>query len=209
MHSVRTSQPVSHLVSHQLAAPEVSWKSLADELEARGLEPLGHTVRLARLVESIGAMLGMNEEQLETLVEAAYLHDIGKLVLPEAVLLKPAVLEATEWEVVKTHTHWSRVMVSGIPNLSAGTAAAVLYHHERWDGSGYPHGLRGDTIPLEARILAVCDVYDTLLSNRAYGRAWSPSSALQELQSKRGSQFDPTVVDAFLDRVLGKMKMGG
>jgi HD-GYP domain-containing protein (c-di-GMP phosphodiesterase class II) len=209
MHYVRTSQPAVHLASHHLTAPEVSWKSLGDELEARGLEPLGHTVRLARLVESIGTMLNMDEDQLETLLQAAYLHDIGKLVLPEAVLLKPAVLDAEEWEVVKTHTHWSRVMVSGIPNLSSDTAAAVLYHHERWDGSGYPHGLRGEMIPLEARILAVCDVYDTLLSNRAYGRAWSPSSALQELQSKRGSQFDPTVVDAFLDRVLGKMTTGG
>jgi HD-GYP domain-containing protein (c-di-GMP phosphodiesterase class II) len=198
MNYVGTSQPALYVSSHGSHTQPDSWQPL-----------VGHTVRLARLVGSIGLMLDMDEDQLETLREAAHLHDIGKLLLPEAVLLKPAALERHEWDVIKTHTHWSRVLVGGIPDLTPDTKAAVLYHHERWDGGGYPHGLRGEAIPLAARILTVCDVYDTLLSKRAYSRAWSPSSALHELQANRGSQFDPLVVDAFLDRALGKMTSGG
>jgi HD-GYP domain-containing protein (c-di-GMP phosphodiesterase class II) len=175
------------------------------ELEERGLEPNGHTLRLVRLVESIGAMLHLNEEQIEGLVQAAYLHDIGKLVLPEKILLKPAALDPAEWDVVKTHPRWSYILASSIPNLSPSALKGVLHHHERWDGSGYPDNLSGEAIPLEARILAVCDVYDTLLSKRAYSRAWSSHSALEELHARRGTHFDPFVLDAFLDRALGKL----
>ena len=92
-----------------------------------------------------------------------------------------------------------------IPGIHKAALRAILHHHERWDGSGYPNALEGESIPLEARILSVCDVYDTLLSQRPYSRAWGIDSTLEELRKNSGTQFDPTVIEAFLDRALGKL----
>ena len=175
------------------------------ELEARGLEPQGHTLRLVRLTESLGMGLRLSEESLEALTQAAYLHDIGKLVLPEQILMKPGKLEPLEWDVVRTHSRWSAALASAIENLNPLTIPAILHHHERWDGSGYPARLSGEAIPIESRILAVCDVYDTLLSKRAYARAWSVQTTLGELQTHSGSHFDPRVLEALLDKALGKL----
>ena len=175
------------------------------ELEARGLEPQGHTLRLVRLTESLGMGLRLSEESLEALTQAAYLHDIGKLVLPEQILMKPGKLEPAEWDVVRTHSRWSAALASAIENLNPLTIPAILHHHERWDGSGYPARLSGEDIPIESRILAVCDVYDTLLSKRAYARAWSVQTTLGELQTHSGSHFDPRVLEALLDKALGKL----
>lgn len=175
------------------------------ELEARGLEPQGHTARLVRLTESLGMAMRLPPESLEALTQASYLHDIGKLVLPEQILLKPGKLEPAEWDVVRTHSRWSAAMAGAIINLNPLTIPAILHHHERWDGSGYPAKLSGEDIPIESRILAVCDVYDTLLSKRAYGRAWSVQSTLGELQTHSGSHFDPKILEALLDKALGKL----
>ena len=179
------------------------------ELEARGLEPQGHTARLVRLTESLGMAMRLPPESLEALNQASYLHDIGKLVLPERILLKPGKLEPSEWDVVRTHSRWGAAMAGAIINLNPLTIPAILHHHERWDGSGYPAKLSGEDIPIEARILAVCDVYDTLLSKRAYGRAWSVQSTLGELQTHSGSHFDPRVLETLLDKALGKLTMVG
>ncbi len=177
---------------------------LAIELEERGLEPQGHTQRIVRLCESIGNMLGLHNESMEALIHAAYLHDIGKMMLPTKLLLKPDTLEPAEWDIIKTHAKWSAIIAAAIPSVHPRAVAAVLHHHERWDGTGYPSYLSGEQIPIESRVLAVCDVYDTLVSKRAYSRAWSPHNALAEIQSRRGEHFDPKVVDAFLERALGK-----
>ncbi len=179
------------------------------ELEARGLESQGHTLRLVRLTESLGMSLHLPPESLEALSQASYLHDIGKLVLPEQILMKPGKLEPAEWDVVRTHSRWSAAMAGAIVNLNPLTIPAILHHHERWDGSGYPAKLSGEDIPIEARILAVCDVYDTLQYKRAYGRAWSVQSTLGELQTHSGSHFDPRVIEALLDKALGKLTMAG
>jgi HD-GYP domain-containing protein (c-di-GMP phosphodiesterase class II) len=175
------------------------------ELESRGLEPQGHTLRLVRLTESLGTTMRLPPNSLEALVQAAYLHDVGKLVLPEKILLKPGALDPSEWDVVKTHSRWGATLAGAITGLNPRTVGAIMHHHERWDGSGYPARLQGEEIPIESRILAVCDVYDTLLSKRAYGRAWSVQSTLEELQTRNGTHFDPRVLDAFLDRALGKL----
>ena len=175
------------------------------ELEHRGLEPQGHTLRLVRLAESLGTTMRLSPQSLEALTQAAYLHDVGKLILPEKILLKPGALDPSEWDVVKTHARWSAAIAGSIVGLNPRTVNAVLHHHERWDGSGYPARLAGEDIPIESRILTVCDVYDTLLSKRAYGRAWSVQSTLEELQTRNGTHFDPQVLDAFLDRALGKL----
>ncbi len=180
---------------------------LAIELEERGLEPQGHTLRMVRLAESLGQMLSISADHMEALIHAAYLHDVGKLMLPVGTLLKPDALDPLEWDVIKTHPRWSAVIAAAISSVHPRAVGAVLHHHERWDGTGYPLYLRGEQIPLESRIIAVCDVYDTLISKRSYGRAWSCNNALSEIQQKRGSHFDPRVVDAFLERALGKLTM--
>jgi HD-GYP domain-containing protein (c-di-GMP phosphodiesterase class II) len=178
---------------------------LALELEKRELEPIGHALRVVRLAESLGSMLRLSADHIKALVHAAYLHDVGNLLLPTSILLKPDKLEPAEWEIVKTHPRWSATIALGIPAVHPRAVAAILHHHERWDGSGYPDGLRGEQIPIESRILAVCDVYNTLVSKRAYGRVWSSHNALSEIQNQRSGHFDPKVVDAFLERALGKL----
>jgi putative two-component system response regulator len=133
------------------------------------------------------------------------LHDVGKLLLPVEILLKPSSLLAQEWELVKTHSRWSATIAAGIPAVHPRAIAGILHHHERWDGTGYPSNLHSEQIPIESRILAVCDVYDTLVSKRAYGREWSTQNALSEIQQQRSLHFDPKVVDAFLERALGRL----
>jgi HD-GYP domain-containing protein (c-di-GMP phosphodiesterase class II) len=177
------------------------------ELEERGLEPSGHTTRLVRLVESMAAAFGLDDTGIEALSQAAYLHDIGKLVLPAGILFKSGRLDPGEWAVIKTHSHWSHTLAKTIPGIHEAALGAILHHHERWDGTGYPNALQGRDIPLEARILTVCDVYDTLLSQRPYSRAWGIDSTLEELQKNSGTQFDPAVIEAFLDKALGKLTL--
>lgn len=177
------------------------------ELEERGLEPVGHTTRLVRLVESMGAAFELDNEGIEALAQAAYLHDIGKLVLPAGILFKSDRLDPGEWAVIKTHPRWSHTLAKVIPGIHKAALRAILHHHEHWDGTGYPNALEGENIPLEARILSVCDVYDTLLSQRPYSRAWGIDSTLEELRKNSGTQFDPAVVEAFLDRALGKLTL--
>lgn len=187
--------------------PENTIQTFINELEARSLEPKDHIARLVRLTDSLGRMFGLNEASLEALQQAAQLHDIGKLVLPEQVQLKAAPLDANEWSIIRTHPHWSAQLARGIPGVSEEAIRAVLEHHERWDGTGYPNGLKRDSISLEARILSVCDVYDTLLSKRAYSRAWSVQATLEELQAQRRKLFDPRVVDLFVERAMGKLTL--
>jgi HD-GYP domain-containing protein (c-di-GMP phosphodiesterase class II) len=188
---------------------ETSIHAFGTELEDRGLEPPGHTSRLVRLVESMGLMLGRDSESLEVLIQSAYLHDVGKLVLPERILLKASTLDPAEWAVVRTHTRWSVEIARAIPSVKPGTLETILHHHERWDGGGYPNGLTGTEIPFEARLLAVCDVYDTLLSKRPYSRAWTAQATLEEIQIRSGKHFDPYIVELFLERALGKLTVTG
>ncbi len=172
-------------------------------LETRELEPKGHTERVVRLAESLGNVLGLRGRSLDELRQGAYLHDIGKLAIPDAVLQKPSALDPDEWGLMQSHASVGSQMASRIPNLSQGALNVIRHHHERWDGMGYPDHLAGETIPLVARIFAVCDVYDTLLSKRAYSKPWSVHAALEEIRTQSGKQFDPKVIDAFLGMAIG------
>jgi putative nucleotidyltransferase with HDIG domain len=164
-----------------------------------------HAVEVARLSRLVGMDLGLNEEELEALVQGALLHDLGKLGVADAILEKPAPLTEEEWVVVKRHSEIGAQMIEPLESLS-GALPVVRHHHERLDGTGYPDGLEGEQIPLAARIVAVADAYDVMLRGRLYRpkrlRAKSsPAEALEELEREAGSQFDVRVVEA-LRRVL-------
>jgi HD-GYP domain-containing protein (c-di-GMP phosphodiesterase class II) len=150
-------------------------------------------------------MMGLKPRQLIALRQGAYLHDIGKVAVPDYVLLKSGKLDAAEWAVMKTHPEIGFEIASRIPALPRLALDVVRYHHERWDGTGYPKGLGGEEIPLLARIFAAVDVFDALTSERPYKKAWTEAAALAELHDKAGSHFDPKVVMAF-DQVLAQKR---
>ena len=176
---------------------EAALRALAQVLEYRDLETKGHTERVAELSFRLGQALGFPD--LEGLRLGAYFHDLGKLALPDEVLRKPAALSTGEWRVVKTHPEVGLEILKTLPFLPQTALNVVLYHHERWDGSGYPKGLKGEEIPLEARIFAVVDVWDALLSPRPYKEAWPEERARRELLAQAGKTLDPRVVQAFLE----------
>lgn len=174
---------------------------LGAALEARDFETGGHTRRVVEYASHLGHALGLPPEQLLALQQGAYLHDIGKLVIPDRILLKPGKLTPEEWAIMKTHSCRGGDIAKSIPTLTSGAVDVIHHHHERWDGAGYPDGLTGEEIPLVARIFSVCDVYDALTSARPYKEAWSRQEAKAEIERQAGKQFDPNVVQAFLPLV--------
>lgn len=156
-----------------------------------------HTKRVGLMSAQIAQALGQTEAEVELMRRAAPLHDVGKIAIPDSILLKPGRLTPEEFEQMKTHTTLGSKMLSGgrFPLLRLAEEIA-LTHHERWNGTGYMQ-LKGEAIPLSGRIVAVADVFDALTSERTYKRAWPRSDAIQEIQVQSGQQFDPRVVDAF------------
>src|SRR5919107_387973 len=167
-----------------------------------------HALQVARLSRLVGRELGLNEEELEWLVHGALLHDLGKLGVADEILEKLGPLTEEEWKVVKRHPEVGARMIEPLEFLS-GAVPVIRHHHERPDGSGYPDGLKGDEIPLGARIVAVVDAYDVMLRRpyrpERYGSTRSPAEALQELWGEAGRQFDVGVVEA-MERLLGDPK---
>ncbi len=171
--------------------------ALGVALEARDLETRGHTERVVEMATQLGRQIQLSARALDDLRQGAYLHDIGKLSIPDRILLKPGALDAEEWTLMQSHVRQGVAIAQRIPNLAPGAIDVIRCHHERWDGQGYPAGLRGEAIPLAARIFAVCDVYDALTSVRPYKEAWTSEAARAEILSQRSRQFCPRVVDAF------------
>jgi PAS domain S-box-containing protein len=158
-----------------------------------------HTERVGVTAAGIAAKLGLDAEQVRLVREAAPLHDVGKLAIPDTILLKPGKLTDEEYEVMKTHAELGARLLSGSSSRELRMAAIIAEtHHERWDGTGYPAALAREAIPLVGRIVAVADVFDALTHNRPYKRAWPVEKALAEMRRAGGSQFDPRVVAAFL-----------
>ncbi len=151
--------------------------------------------------EAVGRRLGLEAEELEELVIAAQLHDIGKIAIPDSVLQKPGPLDEEEWKLIRQHTVIAQRILSASPSLQ-GVGRVVRATHERWDGKGYIDGLAGDAIPLAARIIAVCDAFAAMTSDRPYGEAVSLAEALAELRRGAGTQFDPLVVGVFCEEVV-------
>jgi response regulator RpfG family c-di-GMP phosphodiesterase len=189
----------SYRQAHAQKTLEGSFLALGLALEMRDLETAGHTQHVVQYATALGEAFGLNTLQLEALRQGAYLHDLGKLGVPDAILLKPGKLDPEEWSIMKTHVERGFHLASQIPGLAQGALNVIRYHHERFDGTGYPDGLKGENIPLEARVFAICDVYDALVSIRPYKRAWTHEEALAQLRMDSGKHFDPSVVKTFIE----------
>jgi len=167
--------------------------------EFRDTDTGRHTFRIGQASVMIGRELGLPEDRCEQLYYASLLHDIGKIGIPDSILLKPGRLDESETRVMQGHTRIGAEILDRKDHSLFDTAKRVaLYHHERWDGSGYPEGLAGEAIPLVGRICAVADVFDALLSKRPYKEPWPLDEALGEIAARGGTQFDPTIVAAFM-----------
>lgn len=172
---------------------------LARAGEFRDEETGYHLIRMARYSRLIAAAIGLDRDEAETVELAAPLHDIGKIGIPDQILLKPAKLDEAEWQIMRRHPLIGHEILKGSASKYVRMGALIaLGHHEKFDGTGYPNGLVGDHIPLCARIVAVADVYDALTSPRPYKPAWPAERAFQYLAAQRGRHFDPRLVDAFI-----------
>ena len=172
---------------------------LALAAEYRDDETGQHTRRVGELSARIGEALGVPEDELFLLRQAAPLHDVGKIAIPDSILLKPGRLTRDEFDQMKVHTTSGAAMLAGPGFALLDMAAKIaLTHHERWDGTGYPSGLSGPAIPLVGRIVAVADVFDALTHARPYKEAWSVADSISEISRQSGRQFDPEIVGAFL-----------
>ncbi len=179
------------------ATREGALLALGLALERRDFETSGHTERVVELCTALGQELGLDPAEMEGLRQGAYLHDLGKLAVPDAVLLKPGKLTASEYDVMRRHAEIGFDVTAHIPALHPLARQVIRHHHERYDGGGYPTGRRGEDIPLVARVFSVVDVFDALVNTRPYKSAWTREEALAEIRSQVGRQFDPGVVDAF------------
>jgi HD-GYP domain-containing protein (c-di-GMP phosphodiesterase class II) len=172
---------------------------LAHAVEFRDTETGEHIQRIGFLCERLALAIGWQQADAEMLRHASAMHDIGKIGIPDRVLLKPGKLDDEEWAIIHTHPATGGEILAGSTNPLLQMAEDIARtHHERWDGSGYPAGLKGEAIPLVGRICAVCDVYDALLSKRSYKDSWRPEDAVAEIQRGSGTHFDPDLVAAFV-----------
>lgn len=172
----------------------------ARALEIREQEKKGHSENVVRLTERLARKVGFKDQDIEALINGAYLHDIGKMGIPDEILFKPGKFNEEDWNIMKQHPVYARTLLENIPHL--GRALDVpYYHHEHWDGSGYPEGLKENNIPIFARIFALVDVWDALLTPRIYRPAWSVKQVIQYIELKSGKQFDPMLVPIFLELI--------
>ena len=170
---------------------------MANTIEARDFYTHQHINRVQEIALLFGRALQWGEASLAILEFGAILHDIGKLIVPSAILNKKTALTPEEWEIMRKHSESGAKMLEGVHHLKPAIPF-ILAHHERWDGSGYPHGLKGDDIPLEGRMMALVDVYEALTSDRSYHKGRSKDAALTMIKEKSGTHFDPFLVEEFL-----------
>jgi len=182
--------------AHLLAAYEATIEGWSHALDLRDRETEGHSQRVTELTIKLAEVSGMSADEIIHIRRGALLHDMGKIGVPDSILHKPAALTDEEWTVMRKHPQFVYDMLSSVEYLRP--ALDIPYsHHEKWDGTGYPRGLKGEQIPLAARLFAVADVWDALTSDRPYRPAWSKEEALIFIREQSGSHFDPQAVDLF------------
>lgn len=176
---------------------DITLQALGGALDMKDAETEGHSKRVTAFTIAIARQIGLSPEQIRVIARGAFLHDIGKMAIPDAILRKPAALDPDETAIVREHCYRGFQILRNIPFLTE--AAEIVYsHQERWDGTGYPRGLKGEEIPLGARIFSIADTLDAITSDRPYRPAQSVAAALKEIKLWRGRQFDPKIVDTFL-----------
>ncbi|MFZ2054014.1 MAG: HD domain-containing phosphohydrolase [Candidatus Aminicenantales bacterium] len=177
-------------------------ENLMTALDLRDVETFGHSITVAKYCQTLAKLVGITDEDtLDNIRKGALLHDIGKIAIPDAILKKPGRLSASEWEKIKLHPVLGYGLIKEI-KLVEEVGHVILYHHEKYDGSGYPKGLKGEAIPLEARMFALADALDAITSHRPYRKERDFATARREIEDNRRGQFDPTVVDAFCSLAL-------
>lgn len=183
-------------------------RSLGMAAEYRDNETGMHVVRISHHARRLALQVGYNEEAAEELFYAAPMHDVGKIGIPDAILLKPGSLDADEWAIMKTHTQIGAQIIGEHKSPLLKLAATLsLSHHEKFNGTGYPKGLKGTEIPHQARILSLVDVFDALLSTRPYKQPWPLDKVLALINKERGEHFDPDLVDAFLKDIPAHLEI--
>jgi HD-GYP domain-containing protein (c-di-GMP phosphodiesterase class II) len=182
-------------------------QSLLAALAERDYITEGHARRLEDLCRAVGEKVNLGSHQLSDLALLTQVHDLGKVGVPDHILFKPGPLTDDEWQEMRTHAEKGYRIATTSPDL-AGIADYILKHHERWDGSGYPLGLKGTEIPVECRILSIVDAFDAMTSKRPYNKKKTTEEAVQEIKKHSGSQFDPALVPVFLD-VLSEVRLDG
>jgi len=195
--SFEQRQRVSRLEKERTVNYQQTILSFADMIDQRDTYTAGHTIRVAHYSQLLAREMGLAEEQIDSLHQAAILHDIGKIATPDSVLLKPGKLSVLDYDLIKLHASAGHGMLAGI-SMYKELAGIIRHHHERYDGLGYPDKLQGEKIPLLSRIITVADAFDAMTTNRIYKPRKTIDEALQELQTLSGSQFDPDVVTASL-----------
>ncbi len=195
--ALRYAEDVRHLYQRTQRAISQSLLGLANALEAKDPYTRGHSQRVSALARRLAEVSGLPSREVDVIAQAGLLHDIGKIGVPEAVLGKPGRLDPDEWEIMRRHPVIGAQIVAPFEFFAAG-AIIVRHHHERWDGSGYPDGLRGTAIPLGARIVAVADVYDALTSSRPYREALPHHTAIQYIGEEAGRTLDEDIAAALI-----------
>jgi putative nucleotidyltransferase with HDIG domain len=193
----RQSAELQSLLGSMEESSEGTLEALVAALDAREHETKAHSRRVSQYAVELAQRIGMSGEELETLRRGALLHDIGKIGVPDRILLKPATLDEQEWHQMRRHPSIGHWILNGIPWLRAASDI-VLCHHERYDGSGYPRRLAGNQIPIGARVFSVADTLDAITSPRPYHIGHSFEAARDEVAAARGGQFDPAIADEFL-----------
>lgn len=173
-------------------------ESMAAALDAKDIYTAGHSTRVGNMANKLGIYLGIKDEDLEILHIAGHLHDIGKIGVPDNILNKNGRLDSEEWELMKKHSEIGHNILSKVKSLE-DISYIVLYHHERWDGKGYPNGLCKEKIPLGARIIAVCDSIDAMQSDRPYRKLISDLECRQEIIKNKGIMYDPSIVECIIE----------
>ena len=195
--NMQNGYPQFEAETSQETAPRVlEIEGWLDSLDARTKETNGHILRVAEATVILARALGLPEHDILCIRHGALLHDVGKIGVPDSILLKSDSLTSQEWELVRRHPIYARDLLLPVEYFR-NCLEIPFSHHEKWDGTGYPQGLKGEQIPLPARLFAIVDVWDTLSSDQVYRKAWLPEKITKYIRQQSGHHFDPAVVDLF------------